>query len=84
MSLYATSPGEPNTGCGYKRRRPEVMVLYDVVRDNAETLHGAIDDGTPKVPPERFAADMRAGLDEFAKRTPGAKIGAIGSCFGGE
>jgi carboxymethylenebutenolidase len=36
-----------------------------------------------KVPPERFVADMRAGLDELAKRTPGAKLGAIGFCFGG-
>lgn len=36
-----------------------------------------------KVPPERFVADMRAGLDELVKRTPGAKLGAIGFCFGG-
>ena len=36
-----------------------------------------------KVPPERFVADMRAGLDELAKRTPGVKLGAIGFCFGG-
>jgi carboxymethylenebutenolidase len=26
---------------------------------------------------------MRAGLDELVKRAPGAKIGAIGFCFGG-
>ncbi len=36
-----------------------------------------------KVPPERFVADMRAGLDELAKRAPGGKLGAIGFCFGG-
>jgi carboxymethylenebutenolidase len=36
-----------------------------------------------KVAPERFVADMRAGLDELAKRAPGAKLGAIGFCFGG-
>lgn len=36
-----------------------------------------------KVPPERFVADMRAGLDELAKRAPGVKLGAIGFCFGG-
>jgi carboxymethylenebutenolidase len=36
-----------------------------------------------KVAPERFVADMRAGLDELVKRTPGGKIGAIGFCFGG-
>lgn len=36
-----------------------------------------------KVAPERFVADMRAGIDELVKRAPGAKIGAIGFCFGG-
>jgi carboxymethylenebutenolidase len=36
-----------------------------------------------KVAPERFVADMRAGLDELAKRVPNAKLGAIGFCFGG-
>lgn len=36
-----------------------------------------------KVPPERFVADMKAGLDELGKRAQGAKIGAIGFCFGG-
>jgi len=46
VSLCATSPGEPKAGCEYKRRRPEVTVLYEVVRDNVETLHFALDDGT--------------------------------------
>lgn len=36
-----------------------------------------------KVAPERFVADMRAGLDELAKRTPGKKLAGIGFCFGG-
>jgi carboxymethylenebutenolidase len=36
-----------------------------------------------KVAPERFVADMRAAIDELARRTPGMKIGAIGFCFGG-
>ncbi len=36
-----------------------------------------------KIPPERFVADMRAGLDELARRAPGVKLGAIGFCFGG-
>jgi carboxymethylenebutenolidase len=36
-----------------------------------------------KVAPERFVADMRAGLDEIAKRTPKKKLGVIGFCFGG-
>jgi hypothetical protein len=29
----------------YRRRRPETTALYEVVRDNLETLYGAIDDG---------------------------------------
>lgn len=36
-----------------------------------------------KITPERFIADMRSGLDELAKRTPGKKLGVIGFCFGG-
>ncbi len=33
--------------------------------------------------PQRFVDDMRAALDELARRVPGAKLGAIGFCFGG-
>jgi hypothetical protein len=29
----------------YERRRPERTALYQVVRDNIETLYGSIDDG---------------------------------------
>jgi hypothetical protein len=29
----------------YERHRPETTALYDVVRENIETLYGAIDDG---------------------------------------
>jgi carboxymethylenebutenolidase len=36
-----------------------------------------------KLAPEDLVADMRSGLDELGKRTPGAKLGAIGFCFGG-
>jgi carboxymethylenebutenolidase len=32
---------------------------------------------------ERFTADMKAGLDELQKRASGAKLGAVGFCFGG-
>jgi carboxymethylenebutenolidase len=35
------------------------------------------------VPPERFVNDMKAGLGELARRTPGRKLGAVGFCFGG-
>lgn len=36
-----------------------------------------------KTPQERFAADLKAGVGEVARRAPDAKIGAIGFCFGG-
>ena len=32
---------------------------------------------------ERLVGDMKAGLDELGRRTPEAKLGAIGFCFGG-
>ncbi len=35
------------------------------------------------VPPERFVADLRSGLDEVARRTPGRKLAVVGFCFGG-
>jgi carboxymethylenebutenolidase len=34
-------------------------------------------------PPGRFVADMKAGIGELIHRTPNAKPGAIGFCFGG-
>ncbi|MEU4223395.1 dienelactone hydrolase family protein [Nonomuraea sp. NPDC026600] len=36
-----------------------------------------------EIAPERFVADMKAGLGELAKRANGAKLGMIGFCFGG-
>lgn len=35
------------------------------------------------VPPARFIADMKAGIDELLRRVPGHKSGAVGFCFGG-
>ena len=32
---------------------------------------------------ERLVGDMKAGLEELERRVPGAKLGAIGFCFGG-
>lgn len=34
-------------------------------------------------PEERLVADMKAGLDELAKRAPGKKLAVMGFCFGG-
>ncbi|TSD93649.1 dienelactone hydrolase family protein [Skermania sp. ID1734] len=36
-----------------------------------------------KVPPERFVADMKAGLTELQRRSPNAKLGTTGFCMGG-
>lgn len=36
-----------------------------------------------KAAPERFLADLRSGLDELARRTPGRTLGVVGFCFGG-
>jgi carboxymethylenebutenolidase len=35
------------------------------------------------VPPDRFVADMRAGVDELLRRLPDHTPGAVGFCFGG-
>ncbi len=34
-------------------------------------------------PDSRFVADLQAGLRELGRRAPGAKLGAVGFCFGG-
>jgi carboxymethylenebutenolidase len=34
-------------------------------------------------PGDRLVADLRAGVDELARRAPGAKLGVVGFCFGG-
>jgi carboxymethylenebutenolidase len=34
-------------------------------------------------PPEQLVADLRAGVDELERRVSGAKVGAVGFCFGG-
>jgi carboxymethylenebutenolidase len=36
-----------------------------------------------QVPPERFTADMKAGLAELKRRVQGKRLAAIGFCFGG-
>ncbi|MBD0324394.1 MAG: dienelactone hydrolase family protein [Aldersonia sp.] len=36
-----------------------------------------------RTPPERFVADMKAGIDELQRRVPNARIGQIGFCMGG-
>jgi hypothetical protein len=52
----------------YERRRPEKTARYELVRDNLETLYGAIDDGALEV---RLPKHQRKEL-EARTRMPGA------------
>ncbi|WP_434047919.1 MULTISPECIES: transposase [Sorangium] len=52
------------TGVVYERRRPEKTTLYEIVRDNVETLYGAIDDGAIAVRiPKHAKKELEAYLD---------------------
>ncbi|WP_437905941.1 transposase zinc-binding domain-containing protein [Sorangium sp. So ce327] len=51
------------TGVVYERRRPEKTTLYEIVRDNVETLYGAIDDGA-----------IAVGIPKHAKKEPEAYL----------
>ena len=51
----------------YQRHRPETTALYEVVRDNLETLYGAIDDEAlavriPKHARKELEAYLECGL----------------------
>ena len=35
------------------------------------------------VPPERFVADLKSGVDEVQRRVPDKKLAVVGFCFGG-
>jgi len=53
-----------STGVVYERRRPERTTLYEVVRDNVETLYGAIDDGAIAIRiPQHAKKELEAYLD---------------------
>ena len=65
--LQAPAPGV------YRRHRPETTALYEVVRDNLETLYGAIDDGAiavriPKHARKELEAYLDCGLSAAALR----------------
>jgi len=57
----------PKTGAApgvYRRHRPETTALYEVVRDNLDTLFGAIDDGALAVRiPRQARKELLAYLD---------------------
>jgi carboxymethylenebutenolidase len=44
---------------------------------------GEVQAALARAPMERLVGDMKAGLDELARRVPGAKLGVIGFCYGG-
>jgi hypothetical protein len=49
---------------GYQRHRPETTALYELVRDNLDTLYGAIDDGALDVRLSKHAKkELEAYLD---------------------
>ena len=64
-TLAATTPPETGAAPGvYRRHRPEATALYEVVRDNLETLFGAINDGALAVRLPRHARkELLAYLD---------------------
>jgi hypothetical protein len=49
----------------YERHRPETTTLYEVVRDNLETLYGAIDDGAIAA---RIPKHARKELEAYLRR----------------
>jgi hypothetical protein len=59
VSALDDSPATPGT---YRRHRPEATVLYEVVRENLETLYGAIDEGALAV---RIAKRARKELEAY-------------------
>ena len=60
----ATAPPATGPPGVYKRHRPETTALYEVVRDNLETLYGAFDDGALAVRiPKHARKELEAYLD---------------------
>jgi carboxymethylenebutenolidase len=44
---------------------------------------GAVQAALGGAPLDRLVADLRSGIDEVMRRTPGVKVGTVGFCFGG-
>ncbi len=64
MGQSAASLHDRHRDAGYQRHRPETTALYEVVRDNLETLYGAIDDGALDVRiPKHAKKELEAYLD---------------------
>ena len=64
----ATAPPAASAASGANRRhRPETTALYEVVRDNLETLYGAIDDGAIAVRIPKHARKELEACRGFAR-----------------
>ena len=50
---------------------------------DAVTASGSVQSVLAGASDERLVGDMKAGVDELARRLPGQKLAAIGFCFGG-
>jgi hypothetical protein len=62
MGLAASHACERSVS--YQRHRPEATALYEIVRDNLETLYGAIDDGALDVRlPKHAKKELESFLD---------------------
>ena len=64
----------------YRRRRPEATALYEVVRDNLETLLAAIDDGAlaVRIPRQREACPRgMPGTNSSPTSTAGSCAAAL-------
>ena len=62
MAFVARRAAEPSAQ--YARHRPETTLLYELVRDNLETLYGAIADGALHVRlPKHSKKELEAFLD---------------------
>ena len=72
-------------GVVYERHRPETTTLYEVVRDNLETLYGAVDEGAL---PIGLPAFVRRELDGYPRERqlekPVARITYVTSRLGPE
>nr|WP_041407107.1 dienelactone hydrolase family protein [Segniliparus rotundus] len=62
-------------------------LAIDLLSEEGGTAKFADQDAATKAlmaaSPERFIADLKSGLDELARRAPGAKLAVMGFCFGG-
>ena len=71
MGLRAAAADRHGTA-GYERHRPETTALYEFVRDNLETLYGAIDDGAIDVKlPKHAKKELEAYLDSSVRNSEG-------------